>query len=121
MRFEPFQDRILIKPTPPDEYVGGGLQLLSSDKEPKAEGIVIEVGRGVPLHEINLKVTGDVTVEAMIALKQVVELIENGRKMLAQPGDYVLYGKYAGTKQMHNGEEHIIVRESDVFGRLHPD
>jgi co-chaperonin GroES (HSP10) len=114
MKFNPLADRILIKPTPPDNFRGG----LEIQGEPKAEGTVIAIGKGVPLHNITLNVTGEVTPEAMSHLAEVVSLIEKGRAMNVKVGDYVMYGKYAGTKVMHNDEEHIIIREADVFGDL---
>ena len=113
MKFKPHQDRILIKPTPPDKF-RGGIELL--DAEDKTEGTVIAVGTGVPLHNIHLNVTGDVSEAAMDKLLQVVKLIEKGREMAYQPGDYVIYGRYAGTKITYNGEEHILIRDGDVFG-----
>lgn len=117
MRLEPLHDRIVIRPTPPDAY-RGGLQLMSSDMQDKNEGTVVSVGPGVPLHNIKLEVTGEVTEAAMDKLLKVVELIENGRKMKVSPGDYVMYGRYAGTKIVLNEVDHVMIRESDVFGKL---
>lgn len=107
-------DRILIKPTPPDK-VRGGIELFGTDVEDKNEGTVVEIGEGVPLHNIHLNVTGEVTNEAMNTLKEVVELIERGRAMKVAPGDLVVYGRYAGTKVNFEGEPHIIIREADIF------
>lgn len=115
MEFQPVHDRILIKPTPPDKF-RGAIELLDSETEPKSEGTVIAVGDGVPLHNIKLNVTGEVTKEAMEALERVVDKIEKGRQMRVQPGQYVLYGRYAGTKVRLNDEDYIIIREADVFG-----
>lgn len=117
MNFKPERDRILIKPADPDKY-RGGLEFYGSDVQDKAEGEVIAVGPGVPLHNIRLEVTGEVTEAAMQKLKEVVELIERGREMRYKPGDYVMYGKYAGTKIRLDEVEYIIVREADVFGTL---
>lgn len=120
MKFEPKADRILIKPVPPDKF-RGGLELFGADVQERAEGTIIAIGDGVPLHNIKLEVTGEVTEAAMDKLLQVIQLIERGRKMSYAVGDYVLYGKYAGTKVPIDGEEHIIVREADVFGKLIDD
>lgn len=120
MRFQPIHDRILIKPTPPDNH-RAGLEMLQSEVEPKSEGTVVAVGHGVPLHNIHLNLTGDADDATMIALKEVVSMIEQGRKMRVKVGDYVMYGKYAGTKIIHEGEEHIMIREADVFGILTDD
>lgn len=114
-KFLPKHDRIQIKPTPPDEEIGG-FALGSGDKQEKGEGLVIAVGDGVPLHNIHLNVTGEVTPETIDKLKEVVELIEKGRALKYKPGDYVQYGRIAGTKLTLNGEDFIIVREADVFG-----
>ena len=54
----------------------------------------------------------------MNALKDVIKLLKEGRPMRVKVGDYVLYGKYAGTKVIHDDYEHIIIREADVFGIL---
>ncbi len=116
-QFQPIHDRICIKPTAPDNFVAG-IELFGADIQEKAEGTVVSVGQGVPLHEINLKVLGDATLETMSRVEEVVRLIENGRKMRVKVGDYVIYGKYAGTKIKLDGEDHIIVREADVFGIL---
>lgn len=107
-------DRILIKPTPADK-VRCGLELLSQDQEEKAEGTVVMVGHGVPLHDIRLNISGDLDANTGAILKEIVELIEKGRAMQVKEGDYVLYGKYAGTKVNFNDEEHILIREGDVF------
>lgn len=117
MKFNPNHDRILIKPTPPEQE-RAGLQMLASEVEPKAEGTVIAIGKGVPSHNIHLNVTGDVTPESMAMLNEVVQLIERGRQLSCKPGDYVMYGRYAGTKIIHNGEEHLLIRDADVFGLL---
>lgn len=117
MKFQPTHDRILIKPTPPEEE-RAGLFLLKQDQEQPSEGIVIAVGTGVPLHNVNLTVNGDATEANMNALKEVITLLKEGRPMRVKVGDYVLYGKYAGTKVVHDEQEHIIIREADVFGCL---
>lgn len=120
MRFEPHHDRILIKPAPP-ETSRAGLELMSNDIQDKAEGTVIEIGTGVPLHNIKLEVTGEVTEAAMDKLIKVIELINKGREISYKPGDYVLYGRHAGTKVPINGEDFIMLREADVFGKLIDD
>lgn len=120
MKFTPQDDRILIKPSPPDRE-RGGLLMQGSDVTDKAEGTVVAVGPGIPLHNIHLNVTGEVTEKAMDSLKQVIELLERGQKIPYVPGDYVLYGKYSGTKITLDGEEHLIVRRADVFGQLEED
>lgn len=120
MKLIPHHDRILIKPAPPETF-RAGLELMSNDIQDKAEGTVIAIGTGVPIHNIKLEVTGEVSEAAMGKLLQVIELINKGREMSYKPGDYVLYGRHAGTKITHNGEDHLVVREGDVFGILEDD
>lgn len=117
MKFIPTHDRILIKPTPPADELAG-LILLQQDQEPRSEGLVISVGTGVPLHNVNLTINGDAAEANMNALKEVITLLKEGRPMRVKPGDYVLYGKYAGTKVLLDDIEYIIIREADVFGIL---
>ena len=120
MKFKPTHDRVLIKPTPRDQFIAG-FELLDGDQQDKSEGTVVAVGDGVPLHDIRLQVTGELTEASMNALKEVIALIERGRQMRVQPGDHVQYGRYAGTKVMYEGEEHIMIREADIFGKFISD
>lgn len=117
MKFIPTHDRILIKPTPPEEE-RAGLYLLQQDQEQRSEGLVIAVGTGVPLHNVNLTINGDALEANMNSLKEVITLLKEGRPMRVNVGDYVLYGKYAGTKVILDDTEHLIIREADVFGIL---
>lgn len=117
MKFNPTADRILIKPADPDKF-RAGLEMFGADVVEKSEGTVIAVGTGVLLHNIKLNVTGEVTPEAMNKLHDIVTLIERGRELMYKPGDYVVYGKYAGTKVMIDEVEHLVIRECDVFGTL---
>jgi chaperonin GroES len=112
--WEPILDRVLIKPNPPEE-TAGGLDLLEGDQEKKFEGLIVAVGTGVPLHNIKLEVTGDVSEKTLEALKEVIELIQKGRPMRVKPGDVVMFGRYAGTRVFIGGEEHLMMREGDVF------
>lgn len=121
MKFKPTHDRVLIKPTPRDQFIADNFELLDGDQQDKSEGTVVAVGDGVPLHDIRLQVTGELTEASMNSLKEVIALIERGRQMRVQPGDYVQYGRYAGTKVMYEGEEHIMIREADIFGKFLSD
>lgn len=116
-KFEPTGDRILIRPADPDA-MRAGIQLLGSDVESKYEGEVIEVGDGVPIHDIRLNITGDVSDANLEKLRPIIELILKGRPIRYAKGDYVIYGRYSGTKILVNEVEHVIIRESDVFGKL---
>jgi chaperonin GroES len=84
-------DRVIIKPSEAEEKTKGGIILPDTAKEKPIEGTVVAVGPG--------KVSEDG--------KQV--------KLEVKVGDKVLYGKYSGTEVVVEGEEYLIMRESDVF------
>lgn len=115
--FEPIGDRVLIRPADPDKF-RAGIEFQGADIEQKYEGEVIAVGTGVPLHNIMLNITGETTPEAMALLLEAIKTIERGRAIQYQKGDYVLYGRYAGTKIHLDEVEHVIIREGDVFGKI---
>ncbi|HJD65016.1 MAG TPA: co-chaperone GroES [Rickettsia endosymbiont of Diachasma alloeum] len=92
MSFKPLYDRIAIKPIEHEEKTKGGIIIPDTAKEKPMQGEVVAVGKGVrnekgEVHPLELKV-----------------------------GDKVLYGKWAGTEIKVNGEELIVMKESDVFG-----
>jgi chaperonin GroES len=91
MKLKPLADRIVVKPAVAEDKTKGGLFLPDTAKEKPVWGEVIAVG------------TGKVTDEGKhIALEVKV-------------GDKVLYGKYSGTEVTVEGEEVLIMRESDIF------
>ncbi|HNZ37112.1 MAG: co-chaperone GroES [Candidatus Marinimicrobia bacterium] len=94
MAIKPLADRVLVKPLVSNEKTPGGIYLPDTAKEKPQEGTVIAVGPG--------KTTDD------------------GKKipLEVKVGDHVLYGKYSGTEVMIDGEEHLIMRESDIFAIL---
>jgi chaperonin GroES len=94
MAIKPLADRVLVKPLVSNEKTPGGIYLPDTAKEKPQEGTVIAVGPG--------KTTDD---GKIIPLEVKV-------------GDHVLYGKYSGTEVMIDGEEHLIMRESDIFAIL---
>ncbi len=87
----PLADRVIIKPSEAEETTKGGIILPDTAKEKPIEGTVVAAGPG--------KVT------------------EDGKtvKMGVKVGDKVLYGKYSGTEIAVEGEELLIMRESDIF------
>ncbi|MFZ0452932.1 MAG: co-chaperone GroES [Ignavibacteriaceae bacterium] len=91
MNLKPLADRVIVKPMEAEEKTKGGIILPDTAKEKPIEGTIIAVGPG--------KVTEDG--------KQV--------KMEVKEGDKVLYGKYSGTEVTVEGEEYLIMRESDIF------
>ncbi len=93
-KFRPLQDRLLIKRVAAEEKSKGGIIIPDSAKEKPVEGKVIAVGNGKSLDD---------------GSSQALEV---------KVGDTVLFGKYSGTEIKLEGEEHIILRESDVLGVL---
>jgi chaperonin GroES len=91
INLKPLADRVIVKPMEAEEKTKGGIILPDTAKEKPIEGTIVAVGPG--------KITEDG--------KQV--------KMEVKEGDKVLYGKYSGTEVTVEGEEYLIMRESDIF------
>ena len=92
MAFKPLHDRVLVKRVQSDEKTKGGLIIPDTAKEKPSEGEVIAVGEG--------------------ARKDSGELIAPSVKA----GDRILFGKWSGTEVTLNGEELLIMKESDIMG-----
>ncbi len=92
MAFKPLHDRVVVKRVQSDEKTKGGLIIPDSAKEKPAEGEVIAVGEG--------------------ARKDSGELIP----MSVKKGDRILFGKWSGTEVTLNGDELLIMKESDILG-----
>ena len=92
MAFKPLHDRVLVRRVESDDTTKGGLIIPDSAKEKPAEGEVIACGEG--------------------ARKDSGELIE----MSVKAGDRVLFGKWSGTEVTIEGEELLIMKESDILG-----
>lgn len=90
MRLKPLGDRVVIKQLEAEEKTKGGIILTSQTKEKPQEAEVIAVGPG-----------------AVVDGKTV--------PMQVKIGDQVIYSKYAGTEVKFEGEELIIVKESDIL------
>ena len=90
---KPLGDRVLVQADAAEEKTSSGLYIPDTAKEQPQQGTVIAVGAGK---------------------------VENGNKidMTVKKGDKVLYGKYAGTEVSFDGEEYLIMRESDIVGIL---
>ena len=93
-KYQPFGDRVLVKPTEREEVTSSGIVLPGTAQERPQEGQVIAVGPG--------RVTDDGT------------RIELDVKI----GDTVVYSKYAGTEIKEDGEDYLILRESDLLAKL---
>ncbi|MTD99171.1 co-chaperone GroES [Paracoccus sp. YIM 132242] len=92
MAFKPLHDRVLVRRVQSDEKTKGGLIIPDSAKEKPAEGEIISTGEG--------------------ARKDSGELIAPS----VQTGDRVLFGKWSGTEVTIDGEELLIMKESDILG-----
>ncbi len=91
IKLQPLADRVVIKPAEAEEKTKGGIILPDTAKERPVEGTVVAAGPG--------RKTDD---------GKIVE-------MDVKVGDKVLYGKYSGTEVTLEGEEYLIMRESDIF------
>ncbi len=85
------EDRVLVKPIEHEERTKGGVYLPDTAKERPQRGEVMAVGPG--------------------------RILENGQRLepTVKVGDKVLFGKYAGTEIKIEGEEYIILRESEIL------
>ena len=92
MAFKPLHDRVLVKRIAATEKTVGGLIIPESAKEKPAEGEIISVGEG--------------------ARKDSGELIAPSVKA----GDRILFGKWSGTEVKLDGEDLLIMKESDIMG-----
>ena len=92
MAFKPLHDRVLVRRVESDDKTKGGLIIPDTAKEKPAEGEIVSVGDG--------------------ARKESGELIAPSVKT----GDRVLFGKWSGTEVTLDGEELLIMKESDILG-----
>ena len=97
MALKPLHDRVLVRRTESDEKTAGGLIIPETAKEKPAEGIIVACGEG--------------------ARKDSGELID----MDVSAGDKVLFGKWSGTEVTVNGEELLMMKESDILGIITED
>lgn len=91
IKMRPLDDRVVVEPSKAEEVTAGGIVLPDSAKEKPQRGTVIAAGPG--------------------------KLMDNGERgtLDVQVGDEVFYGKYAGTEVEVNGQEYVILRESDIL------
>jgi chaperonin GroES len=92
MRFRPLHDRVLVRRVEQDAKTAGGIIIPDTAKEKPQEGEVVAVGAGTrgedgKLHALDVKA-----------------------------GDRILFGKWSGTEVKVDGEELIIMKESDILG-----
>ena len=93
VKLEPLADRLVVKPIEREEMTRSGLVLPDTAKEKPQEGEVLAVGPG--------------------------RMSEDGKRiaMDVKVGDVVLYAKYGGTEIKVEGEELMILRESDILAK----
>ena len=91
IKLNPLADRVVVKPAEAEEQTKGGIILPDTAKEKPVEGTIVAAGPG------KVADSGDLV------------------KMTVKVGDKVLYGKYSGTEVTIEGEEYLIMRESDIF------
>ena len=94
MNVKPLSDRIVVRPEPAEEKTASGIILPDTAQEKPQMGTVLAVGPGKNSD------TGD--------------LVE----MALKTGDKVLYGKYSGTEITVDGDDVLIMRESDILATL---
>jgi chaperonin GroES len=92
MRFRPLHDRVLVRRVEQDEKTAGGIIIPDTAKEKPQEGEVVAAGAGVrgddgKIHALDVKA-----------------------------GDRILFGKWSGTEVKLDGEDLIIMKESDILG-----
>ncbi len=87
----PLGDRVVVKPKPKDEMTSSGIVLPDTASEKPQEGAVLSVGHG--------------------------RVLDSGKRieMEVKVGDTVLFAKYAGTEVKLEGEDHLVIRESDLL------
>jgi len=93
IKLKPLADRVVVKPIEREEVTKGGIVLPDTAKEKPQEGEVMAVGPG--------------------------RLSEDGKRiaMEVKVGDIVVYTKYGGTEIKIEGEELVILRESDIMAK----
>ncbi len=91
-KLRPLHDRVVVKRTEEEQKTAGGIIIPDTAKEKPIQGKVLAIGKGA--------------------------IQENGsiRPMDVKVGDVVLFAKYAGTEVKLDGEELLIMRETDIMG-----
>ncbi|AMU94045.1 MAG: co-chaperone GroES [Sphingopyxis terrae] len=92
MHFRPLHDRVVVRRIEAEEKTSGGIIIPDTAKEKPQEGEVVAVGPGARAE--------DGTVTALDV----------------RAGDRILFGKWSGTEVRINGEELLIMKESDILG-----
>ena len=94
MKFRPLHDRVLVRRVEAEEKTAGGIIIPDTAKEKPQEGEVVAVGPGA--RDDSGKI----------------------QPLDVKAGDRILFGKWSGTEVKLNGEELLIMKESDIMGIL---
>jgi chaperonin GroES len=97
MAFRPLGDRVLVKRVEEEEKTRGGIIIPDTAKEKPQEGEVIAVGPGARDESGKLQ------------------------PLDVKTGDRILFGKWSGTEVKLNGQDLLIMKESDILGVLEPE
>lgn len=89
LNIKPLADRVLVEPQAAETKTASGIIIPDTAKEKPQQGKVVAVGNGTKEEPLTVKV-----------------------------GDTVLYGKYAGTELKLEGNDYLIMKESDIFAIL---
>ena len=92
MSFRPLHDRVLVRRVESDDKTAGGIIIPDAAKEKPSEGEIVSVGSGARDE------TGKV------------------QPLDVKPGDRVLFGKWSGTEVNIDGEDLLVMKESDIMG-----
>jgi chaperonin GroES len=94
MNVKPLADRIILRPLEAEQKTAGGIIIPDAAKEKPQKGEIVAVGPG--------------------------KVADSGQKieMSLKTGDKVLYGKYSGTEVSIDGQDYLIMKESDVLAIL---
>jgi chaperonin GroES len=94
MKFRPLHDRVVVRRIEEDERTRGGIIIPDTAKEKPQQGEIVAVGPGAPDEKGKIQ------------------------PLDVKPGDRVLFGKWSGTEVKLDGEEVLIMKESDILGVL---
>ena len=94
MKFHPLGDRVVVRRVPEEKKSAGGIIIPDTVQEKPQEGEVIAVGPGA--------------------------LDDKGKRVVpgVRAGNFVLFGKWSGTEEKDDGEDLLIMKESDIMGIL---
>jgi len=92
MAFRPLHDRVLVRRVDSDDKTAGGIIIPETAQEKPSEGEIVATGSG------QIKDDGSV------------------RPLDVKKGDRILFGKWSGTEVKLNGEDLLIMKESDIMG-----